>query len=816
MKSVTIELGNAVSRIECDRSVLYKLDSALAVLDPGAQFACQKRPNWDGYWHFLDVIRGTFPTGLKDRVLEVLPLANILDGRERPPTIGFNPKILEGITLADHQVDAIKKFLEVGNGIIGTSVGCHAKGQGILMHDGSIKKVEDVVVGDSVMGHDHAPRIVTRLFRGRDSMFKIDSWKGESFVVNSEHILTLALTRRGWKPWHEEKVVDLSVKEFLRFPEWKQKNYYLIRSKEIKSFGRKSDLPISPYFLGILLGDGSILREPRVTTMDPEIVAETYRQAALFGVRVAIDTGSKGKSKTYRLANPPPTSGARPPNPLTAALRNLGLMGHDSGTKFIPDVYKRADSDQRLELLAGLIDTDGSTDRSGYDYITKSPDLARDVAFVARSLGFPTSIKPSYKYDQHGHGGLYYRLHIGGDIFHVPCRISKKRAKPWTSKKNPLYCRFSVAPVGEDDFFGFQLTGDGRYLLEGFTVTHNSGKTEQGIAIACHVYGKCVWLTHRKDLLRQTFDRIYLRTGEKAALVGDGCWDGDTRNSKFMIVMPQTAITDLQTFAEQVEDASVLIIDECHTAGAASSWFKVAQLVPAYYRCGLTGSPEIGDPVRERRLEASTGKVLVHIKSGEMAERGWIAPAEVVYHKVYNNALPGADYATVRRTLIEENPQRNAMIVEIALEEAQAGRKVLIICDTIRHARIISTIMNGENIRSRMLCGRHPSSVRSEAKRDFKSGVTEIMITTPIWDVGVDIPELEVVILAAGGKSAVRVIQRAGRALRKFPGKKKATIHDFFDTGSVYTIKHSRRRMATCKTEGFELILPDAQKSVTP
>ena len=277
--------------------------------------------------------------------------------------------------------------------------------------------------------------------------------------------------------------------------------------------------------------------------------------------------------------------------------------------------------------------------------------------------------------------------------------------------------------------------------------------------------------------------------------------------------MPQTAVTDLQTYAEQVKNASVLISDEVHTSSSAVSWFKISQLVPAYYRCGLTGSPSIGDPVRERRLEAATGKVLIHIRSGEMAERGWITPAEVRYHKVYNTTLHGVDYATARRLLIEENPQRNAMIVELALEEAQSGRKTLIICDTIRHAKIISTILNGEHIRSRMLCGYHSSSVRSAAKRDFKSGVTEIVISTPVWDLGVDIPSLEVVILAAGGKSAVRVIQRAGRALRKFPGKKKATIHDFFDTGSMYTVRHSRMRMATCKTEGFEVVVPDAPSS---
>jgi superfamily II DNA or RNA helicase len=332
-----------------------------------------------------------------------------------------------------------------------------------------------------------------------------------------------------------------------------------------------------------------------------------------------------------------------------------------------------------------------------------------------------------------------------------------------------------------------------------------SGKTEQGIGIACHVHGLCVWLTHRRDLMHQTAERILWRTGSEAAKIGDGIWDDVSPKTKFLVGMPQTILTDMDTFRWQTKDANVMIVDECHTASAANDWYNVSLMVPSYYRVGLTGTPDIGDPVRERRLEAATGEVVIRIRSGEMAKIGWVAPARVHYHKVHNQAVHGVTYMDARRILIEENPERNAMIIELAMKEARSGKRCLIICDTVKHAKIISEVLAGESVRSRFLYGGHSSAARNEAKKEFKSGALEIVITTPIWDLGVDIPEIETVILAAGGKSAVRVIQRCGRALRTSKGKTLATIHDFFDTGSRYTMRHSEARMKACRDEGFEI-----------
>jgi len=333
-----------------------------------------------------------------------------------------------------------------------------------------------------------------------------------------------------------------------------------------------------------------------------------------------------------------------------------------------------------------------------------------------------------------------------------------------------------------------------------------SGKTEVGIAAAMHVSGLCVWLTHRRDLFHQSAERIKERAATVPAMIGDGCWDEIGPKTKFVVAMPQTVLQDLKFFVSQVEGAGMLVLDEAHRSSAAGEWYKVAQAIPAYYRVGLTGTPDIGDPVKERRLEATTGKILIRIRSSEMAKIGWVVPAEVIYHKVNNTPIHGADYMEARKLLIEENPERNAMVVELAMAAAKEGKRCLIICDTIRHARLIAEVLRGEDVRSRMLTGKNDSMQRIQAKKDLKVGALEVMVSTPIWDEGVDLPELDTVIIAAGGKSAARFIQRCGRALRKSPGKDKATIHDFIDSGSSYTMRHSVARMEACRKEGFEVI----------
>jgi hypothetical protein len=76
---------------------------------------------------------------------------------------------------------------------------CHERDTPILMYNGSIKMVQDIIIGDQIMGDDSTPRKVLSLGTGRDTMYKIKPTKGDSFTVNSEHILCLNISKQGVK-----------------------------------------------------------------------------------------------------------------------------------------------------------------------------------------------------------------------------------------------------------------------------------------------------------------------------------------------------------------------------------------------------------------------------------------------------------------------------------------------------------------------------------------------------------------------------------------------------------------------------------------
>mgnify|MGYP000344812135 FL=1 len=99
------------------------------------------------------------------------------------------------ITVINHIFNTIYSKKNVNNGFGGLTLklmaGCHAKDTEILMYDGTIKKVQDITVKDILMGDDSTPRKILKLVRGKDNMYEINNKKGESYIVNGDHILCL-------------------------------------------------------------------------------------------------------------------------------------------------------------------------------------------------------------------------------------------------------------------------------------------------------------------------------------------------------------------------------------------------------------------------------------------------------------------------------------------------------------------------------------------------------------------------------------------------------------------------------------------------
>jgi superfamily II DNA or RNA helicase len=168
-------------------------------------------------------------------------------------------------------------------------------------------------------------------------------------------------------------------------------------------------------------------------------------------------------------------------------MRSLGLLPIKCGDRFIPNIYKICSKKQRLEILAGLIDTDGWVDKTSLSFCSKSKRLRDDVSFIARSLGFFVTNRTKQShcfYKGEKRYGTYYQTTIIGDLSKIPLRIKRKLPPTRIIKKQHNVVGFTIEPLNEDNYYGFSISGDGRYLLNDFTVTHNSGKTYTAVGVA--------------------------------------------------------------------------------------------------------------------------------------------------------------------------------------------------------------------------------------------------------------------------------------------------------------------------------------------
>lgn len=381
------------------------------------------------------------------------------------------------------QAIALLEIVEHKGLVGGLSTGCHALNQLVLRSDGRPVLVQDIKVGDALLGPDGGPRYVTELHRGRDEMYTIFPVKGEPFTVNAGHLLTFTkTTSQQFAFLPTGGLFEIAVSELLELPRTLIHLLKLVRTGyELPA----QPQPLDPHFMGVILGDGSlsVKNNLAVTKPDPEIAALCAKQAKAVG----------GSITTYYKTDTNPQYRFVGCRPILNALSELGLLPIACENRFIPDCYLYASRMQRLQLIAGLLDTDGHCyNDSCYDWISKSLRLAEQFTLLCRSVGLAAYLTECQKSCQNDFTGTYFRVSVSGDTSNIPCRIPRKRAKPREQKKNPLRTGFTVEPQGVGDYYGFAVTGDGRYLLGDTTITHNSGKTLLSVTtstLLADVYG---------------------------------------------------------------------------------------------------------------------------------------------------------------------------------------------------------------------------------------------------------------------------------------------------------------------------------------
>ena len=369
-------------------------------------------------------------------------------------------------------------------GVIVGSSGCLGIGTKVLMYDGTFKNAEDVKIGDQLMGPDSTPRNVLKLFRGRDQMYWVRQNKGIDYRVNSDHILSLKNRKNknirktingkriitDYYPPDENNITNISVTDYLN----KGKNFKLVNKGYKCNMLKFNDvnITIDPYFLGLWLGDGNS-DYLSITNIDHEIIDYIKNLAEKLSMQFSESLNSNGIGR-YLIHNG--RIGKTSSNILLNNFKEFNLLKN----KHIPLNYLISSEKTRLELLAGLLDTDGSyhNTKNAFEITQKNETLANNIAQLARSLGFYVSNKKSIrKIKSINFEGVYNRIHIYGALDRIPTKILRKQAKKSTRNSNWLVTGINVEKDVVDNYYGFQLDGDNLFLLEDFTVTHNSGKS---------------------------------------------------------------------------------------------------------------------------------------------------------------------------------------------------------------------------------------------------------------------------------------------------------------------------------------------------
>ena len=534
------------------------------------------------------------------------PPDEIKIGNGAPITLKFNGELREP------QQNIINKFVKsITDGGYGglldlhTGFGkCLGKDTPVLMYDGHIKMVQDILVNDLLMGDDSGPRLVQSLARGKEMMYKIIPHKGTPYIVNESHILSLYASYN-YKSLKYNKnyttlcyakgqIIDISVKDYLDLPKTVQRP---LLGYKVGITYRPAQVDFDPYLFGYWLGDGHSY-STQITTQSPYIIKYMielfrndeyskhqlyliYKENYDYNICSTLKTNYfRTFLKTNRLID----------DIIDDNDKDMGFEG--CPLKHIPHNYKCNSREIQLSLLAGIIDSDGYNAGNCIELTLKNETLFDDVLFICHSLGFaaykkqvkktcmytPSHLKSAWqqlplsslKADTVGdlnvqrrknekREGTYYQMCIHGlNLEQIPCLVPRKKCTKRLQIKNSLLNSITIEKLEINDYYGFTIDGNHRFLLGDYTVTHN---TVMGLKIIAELKVKTLIIVHKGFLVDQWIERIqqFLPEARVGKIQGQ-IIDIDDKD----IVIGMLQSLSMKDYPEdQFIDFGLTIIDEC-------------------------------------------------------------------------------------------------------------------------------------------------------------------------------------------------------------------------------------------------------------
>ena len=663
---------------------------------------------------------------------------------------------LDSTNPTDHTVS--QKFPK--GGLIKLSCGggkCLGLNTPVLMYGGTIKMVQNIIIGDLLMGDDSKPRKVLSLARGRELMYRISQEKGESYTVNSSHILSLYCPKKN-------QIVDINIQDYLGLEDVYVGPDKITLSKNI----------ISKYTIkGGLYGFKKVVEfEEKTISFDAY-----YLGNWMFGETVQYLSYSDMIKIQYYLYE----------------LKYNKDMPDNYNFKpddyLIPLEYKYNSVEQRKKLMAGILDS--SSSYFNYDkfvVVIENPKLIQDIKFIANSLGLFTRIVGN-------------ELMIKGpNLFSLPFKKNYgfEDIEPFNYIS---YYKITVQELEPDDYYGFEIDGNRRFLLGDFTVTHN---TMLAIYLSWILGLKTLVVTHKEFLMDQWEKRIQQFTTAKVGRIRQN--KIDVENKDIVIGMLRSlSIKDYPT--EILHQFGLVIYDEVHHTGSRVD-SQALLSTSAQYTIGLSATPERADGMT-KIINWHIGDILYEMEKKYnyrvLVKKVFFRSSDRLFKekKKYFQGRFAPNHTAMTSNLIEIRT-RNQLIVNFIDVLKGMGRKILILSYRVEHLELLKKMVDdkikadGEShiYNSYYYMGKTKRSEKDLAEKDGHI----IFATMQLAEEGLDIAHLDTVIFALPVsiqkdkkkrgkiKSSKALIQSIGRILRNDKLEDLTQIPLVIDISDLFSI----------------------------
>ena len=385
-------------------------------------------------------------------------------------------------------------------------------------------------------------------------------------------------------------------------------------------------------------------------------------------------------------------------------------------------------------------------------------------------------------------------LHAAGHVVEIDDRRVRPTPDPTIAPATLLYSLMDHQQRAVEDAYRA-----GRGLIEHPV---GAGKTRVLVELTRRCAVPTLVLTHRKDLLYQLYEEFVAGLDIKGliGIIGDGHWD----ELPITIATFQTINAAMRNYPEQalafLKSRQAVLIDECHHLQAKTYEDVMKKATNAYYRYGCSATVfKSGDRETTLKVQAWTGPVVS--KESFIEERQ--VPADIFVID-YNQSAGVVDLPwpqDYERGLVQ-NDDRNRLIAELV---SLAPKPILVLIERVAHGEHLWDLVSEHHQNTSFIYGKDTSKTRRIALDRFRSGETDVLVSSVILDEGIDLPNIKCLVLAGGGKAQHRIIQRIGRGMRTSSGKTSLLVFDFKDRGKYIGAHYRKRRTLYNATPEYQV-----------